>query len=90
MLLLLMSSAAAAAAGRPAAAPLAAAPPEHIKFMTAFGYNASAQAGWCSNGWLRVNLLRYPAAVVGVSVGQEWIECSRCFSRTGVERVPAD
>lgn len=28
----------------------AAAPPAHITTMTAYGYNASAQAGWCSWG----------------------------------------
>ena len=33
-----------------AAAAPPAAPPAHITTMTAYGFNASAQAGWCSWG----------------------------------------
>jgi hypothetical protein len=40
-------AAAAAAARTPAAG---AAPPKHVKYMSAYGYNASAQATWCSFG----------------------------------------
>eukprot|EP01051_Picozoa_sp_SAG22_P011845 SAG22_NODE_1177_length_5246_cov_48.458908_4_plen_344_part_00 len=44
------AAAAASAAAAVAPPPSAKPPPPHIKIMSAWGYNASTQAGWCSFG----------------------------------------